>query len=120
MIYYWLPVIIGFTFAISQASNQGKLLAVNGWPQWFTYDSWNNKNTWKPVPIWRVWPFVEFTDAFHFFLSVGLVAMCFLPLITIDFTLFGDFIINRAVAIFGLYSISFQIFYWLLPYLRLK
>lgn len=104
---YLIPFLIGLFNSISELSNQGFL---NNWPQWFTQDSWNNKHTWKPVGLWEYWPFIVITDAFHFFKTCWVIVMCYGLLL-------GS--LNPFYA-FAVYSASFQLFYWVIPYLKVK
>jgi hypothetical protein len=104
---YTLLVLIGIFNAISELSNHGK---INHWGQWWSIQAWENKNRWKPYPMWRYWPFITLTDSFHFFKSCWVVSMCLaIQLGGLDWYL--SFII---------YSISFTIFYTLLPYIKLR
>lgn len=103
----YLLITIGLANAISELSNHGKL---NHWWYWFSQAAWNNKNTWKPYPIWRMWPFIILTDAFHFFKTIWVLAMCFA-------IYHGPF--NPWLS-FAIYSSSFSVFYWLLPYIKVK
>ena len=120
MNYYWIPFLIGLANAFSELSNQGKLKSIAGWGAWFNEMSWNNKNTWKPLGLWAYWPLVIVTDCFHSFKFIWVVLVCFLPLIQIDFNIWGEIYLNKYLSIFIIYSISFQIFYWIIPYLKLK
>lgn len=104
---YLLLFIIGFTNAVSELSNQGKL---DSWWYWFSQAAWQNKNKWKPYPLWRIWPFIIFTDAFHFFKTIWVISMCYAIFL-------GG--LNPLHA-FGVYSITFEVFYTLLPFIKVK
>lgn len=104
---YFLLVTIGFANALSELSNQGKL---DHWWHWFSQESWENKNNWQPYPMWRYWPFIIFTDSFHFFKTIWVISMCFA-------ILFGG--LNPFYS-FGVYSASFQLFYIILPFIKVK
>lgn len=116
-----LLILIGLFNAISEASNQSKLQSVNGWGKWFDENSWMNKNTWKPILgfiKWSWWPFIVFTDAFHFFKSCWVICVCLLPI-------FAPIELSQNMAIliciyFATYSTSFEIIYSILPYLKFK
>lgn len=103
----YLLILIGLASSVSELSNQGKL---DHWWYWFSQAAWQNKNKWKPYPIWRFWPFIIFTDAFHFFKTIWVIAMCYA-------IFFGGL---NAIYSFGIYSVSFQVFYWILPYIKVK
>ncbi len=100
-----LLILIGLFNAISELSNHGK---INHWGKWWSVIAWNNKNTWKPYPMWRYYPFITFTDAFHLFKFLWVASMC------LAIYLGG---IHPIIA-YAVYSISFTIFYTLLPYLK--
>ncbi len=102
-----LLTMIGLFNAISELSNHGK---INHWGQWWSIQAWENKNKWKPYPLWRYWPFIIFTDAFHFFKTCWVITMAFAIQISgLDWWLS-----------FTIYSASFAIFYTLLPYIKFK
>ena len=77
-----LLALTGLLDAISEASNHGK---INYLGSWFKQDAWNNKNelfarleTMFPKPIAYVlayWVLIYFTDAFHFFKGLLVVAI---------------------------------------------
>jgi len=102
-----LLLLIGVANAVSELSNQGKL---DHWWYWFSRAAWNNKNQWKPYPMWRFWPFIILTDAFHFFKTLWVLFMCYAISI-------GG--VNFFYA-FLIYSTSFQIFYSLFPFIKIK
>src|SRR3972149_3498697 len=102
-----LLILIGLLSAMSELSNHGKL---NHWPQWFTQDSWMNKNTWRPTPLFTFWPLIIFADAFHFFKTLWLICFC----------LTVQYIALEWYWCFIAYSVSFQCFYWLIPLIKVK
>ena len=102
-----LLICIGLFNAISELSNHGKL---DHWWYWFSQAAWQNKNTWKPYPLWRRWPFIIFTDAFHAFKFLWVIALsCAVWLGGID-PFFS----------FAIYSTSFTIFYVIVPFIKVK
>jgi|688.fasta_scaffold56929_10 hypothetical protein len=104
---YTLLVLIGIFNAISELSNHGK---INHWGQWWSIQAWENKNKWKPYPLWRYWPFIILTDAFHFFKTCWVITMAFaIQIGGLDW-----------YYSFTIYSASFAIFYTLLPYIKFK
>jgi hypothetical protein len=104
---YTLLVLIGIFNAISELSNHGK---INHWGQWWSIQAWENKNKWKPYPLWRYWPFIILTDAFHFFKTCWVITMAFaIQIGGLDW-----------YYSFTIYSATFAIFYTLLPYIKLK
>ena len=100
-----LLILIGLFNAISELSNHGK---INHWGKWWNIESWNNKNTWQPYPMWRYWPFIIFTDAFHFFKALWVICMCLAVYL-------GGL---SPLLSFTLYSVSFSVFYTILPYIK--
>jgi hypothetical protein len=102
-----LIVLISLFNSISELSNHGKL---NHWPQWWQQSAWINKNTWKPIPLWSYWPFIIFTDAFHFFKTLWVICMC------LAIYLGG---LNPFYS-FAIYSFFFEVFYSMIPYFRVK
>lgn len=103
----YLLILIGLFNAVSELSNHGKL---DHWWYWFSQAAWENKNKWKPYPMWRWWPFIILTDAFHCFKFLWVVCMCWAIFI-------GG--MNPFYS-FGIYSVSFEVFYFLLPYIKIK
>jgi hypothetical protein len=104
---YTLLVLIGIFNAISELSNHGK---INHWGQWWSIQAWENKNKWKPYPLWRYWPFIILTDAFHFFKTCWVITMAFaIQIGGLDW-----------YYSFTIYSATFAIFYTLLPYIKFK
>jgi len=103
----FLLAFIGLFNAISELSNHGKL---DHWWYWFSQAAWNNKNKWKPYPMWRWWPFIIFTDNFHTSKTIWVILMCLA-------IYWGGVPI---VYSFCVYSISFTFFYVLLPFINVK
>jgi hypothetical protein len=100
-------ILIGLFNALSELSNHGKL---NHWGFWFSQLAWTNKNNWKPYPMWRWWPFIIFTDLFHFAKTIWVVLMC-ICVQFVDLEWYYSFMI---------YSCSFSVFYWVFPFLKVK
>lgn len=102
---FLLLAIAGIANAISELSNQGKLNFLHR--QWWSQEGWMNKNNWKPQPLWRYFPFIMITDAFHFFKLIWVLSFC------ISIAIGGaTFIIAYLV-----YSILFEIIYRIFPIL---
>lgn len=107
----FLAILIATFNSISELSNQGKLRSSDGWGLWWDEHSWNNKNLWYPLfgfYKWSWWPLIIFTDAFHFFKTLWVITMCFLPLLEWDAL--------TPVKVFVVYSCTFEIVYTLFPY----
>lgn len=116
-----LIALIGVFSAISEASNQGHITT---WGQWFTQAAWQNKYTWHPHGLWQWWPFIVFTDAFHFFKFLWVVCLSFTSIYSFrtpqfkKYRLIAFYLENykwiEPIATFAIYSITFQITYWLI------
>ena len=101
---YLLLAIAGMANAISELGNHTKLNFLHR--KWWSQDGWMNKNNWKPQPLWQYFPFIMFTDSFHFFKLIWVLSFCFCVAIG------GNFIFA-----FIIYSLFFEITYRVFPIL---